>query len=120
MTWNDRSPQQRLRIIAAVILLTGLGSAVLIWLTAGEPPESIPGYYPEDTKKYIHDLELYGGKTNLLASELMGWFGGLWQGRSLAYTVAFLAVAIAGGILFVARHAASQGHPHDRGDEGRD
>lgn len=113
MKLNDQSMQKRLYLTSAIILLVGLGSAILIYLTAGEAPDSMLGYEPGESKKYIHDLELYGGKANLLASELMGWFNGLWQGKSLAYTVAFLTVCLSFGIYYVARHASSDSHPDD-------
>jgi hypothetical protein len=118
MKGNDGSLQKRLYLTAAIILVAGLASAILIYLTAGEAPDSVLGYEPGETKKYLHDLELYGGKANLLASDLMNWFGGLWEGKSLAYTVAFLAVCLSFGIYYVGRHAPSDSHADDRREEG--
>ena len=106
--------QKRLYLITAAILLVGLGSAVLIYLTAGNYSESVLGYEivggsvypttPEGSKKYIHDLELYGGKANVLADEFMRWFAGLWRGKSLAFTVAFITVFVSFGFFLVASH----------------
>ena len=69
--------QTRLYLITAVILLAGLGSAILIYLRAGDDSQGVLGYEaagghvypvsPEDSKMYMHDLELYGGKVNVLA-----------------------------------------------------
>lgn len=47
-----------LYFFAALILLIGLGSSLLIYLKAGNDSEVFPGY--ENSKIYIHDLELYG------------------------------------------------------------
>ena len=102
---NSPDLRTRLYLAAGIILLAGLGSAILIYVTAGEAPDTIPGYDPEDTKTFLHDLELYGGKINLLTAEFMRWFAGLWQGRSLAGTIAFLSLVISAGLWFVARHA---------------
>jgi hypothetical protein len=94
--------QRRLYLIAAAILLAGLGSAVLIYLTAGNAPGNPLGMDPEDSRKYLHDLELYGGKMNLLVSEFMQWFGGLWQGRPLAFTVGGITLGISAGVMLFA------------------
>lgn len=109
--------QSRLYLIAAIILLVGLGSAVLIYLTAENDSGSVLGYEisggnvypikPEDSKKYIHDLELYGGKGNVLANELIRWFTRLWHGRSLAFTVACITIFISLGVFSVARYLLS-------------
>jgi ABC-type phosphate/phosphonate transport system permease subunit len=48
-----------------------------------------------DTKRYLRDLELFGGKGNVMATEFSLWWQGLWQGRNLAFTVAFLTVLLA-------------------------
>ena len=118
--------QSRLYLIAAIILLVGLGSAVLIYLTAEDDSGGVFGYEiaggnvypikPEDSKKYIHDLELYGGKGNVLANELMRWFAGLWHGRSLAFTMACITIFMSFGVFLVARHLPPDLH-HDARDE---
>ncbi len=102
------SPMDRRKInrISLGLLLLGFGAAVVIYLTA--KPEMVDPLLgdPLDSKKYRHDLELYGGKANVLSAQFMDWFGNLWHGRTLAYTVATLTVA---GILvyrFVATHPA--------------
>ena len=122
--------QSRLYLITAIILLAGLGSSVLIYLTAENDSGSVLGYEiaggnaypikPEDSKKYIHDLELYGGKENVLANELMRWFVGLWHGKSLAFTVACITIFISFGVFFVARHLLSdlQHNARDKNDPG--
>ena len=104
--------KKRLYLIAAIVLLVGLSSAVLVYLTAGNESDGFSGYEagsgyvypvsPEDSKKYMHDLELYGGKANVLASELMQWFDGLWHGKSLAFTIMFISVLISSGFFLVA------------------
>ena len=91
----------RLRFVAAVILIGGLAGATWIYLSAA-PPDDALAYDPMQSKKYLHDLELYGGKANVLAAQLMGWFESLWHGARLAYTVACAAVLLAGVFWFAA------------------
>lgn len=113
--------QTRLYLIAAFILLLGLGSALFIYLTAENDFEAISGYEvfaPEDSKKYIHDLELYGGKANVLANKFMQWFVELWHGKSLAFTVACITTFISFWFFFVARHLPSGLKPEDK-DENK-
>lgn len=107
----------RLYLIAAVILLAGVGSAVLIYVTAENTPNNDFGYEmagghvypvaPEDSKRYIHDLELYGGKANVLANDFRRWFYGLWHGTSLAFTVGCITILMSLGVFLVARHFPS-------------
>jgi hypothetical protein len=102
MKWKITNKQTRLYLISAVILLFGLGSAVLIYLMAANDSDHALDF--ENSKLYIHDLELYGGKANVLADEFRNWFVGLWQGKSLAYTVACITLVISFAVFFVARH----------------
>ena len=98
--------------IPAVILLIGFGAAIAIYLTAESGPNDIAGYEteggylypiaPEDSKTYMRNLELFGGKTNVLAREFIHWFTALWHGRSLAFTVAFIAILLSAGFLLAA------------------
>ena len=115
--------RKRLYLITTMILLAGLGSAVLIYLKAGDDSPGVFGYEaaggqvypisPEDSKMYKHDLELYGGKLNVLADQFMRWFAGLWHGRSLAFTVACITVVISLVFFFVAHNLTSDGGAED-------
>ncbi len=94
-------PQTLFRLIIATILILGLGSAILIYLFAEPVPGSPLGYEPEESKRYVHDMLLYGGKANLLASEFIQWFDGLWHGKRLAFTLACITLLLAGAFLYV-------------------
>jgi hypothetical protein len=116
MSANINNNIQRLYLISAVVLLIGLAGSLAVYITADQDPESTPGYevvgknfYPnkdERSKKYIHDLELYGGKAAVLADDFNRCFDGLWHGNALAYTLACLTVIISGGIFLAARHSS--------------
>jgi hypothetical protein len=103
-----RNPRTSLYLLSGIILLVGLGSAVLIYRAAANTPNNVLGYVegdgsvyqvmPEDSKKYLRDMELYGGKANVLADELRRWFIGLWHGESLAYTIACISALLALGV----------------------
>jgi hypothetical protein len=114
MKWKFSNPQERLYILASIILVAGLASSVVIYLTAGEIQENVLISETEDFKKYVRGLELYGGKSNVMAAEIINWFNGLWQGKSLAYTVGFITIIISFGIFFVAYHNTSESEPSDR------
>jgi|SRR5499433_4318120 len=86
---------RHLRFVAGGILAVGLVGAVLIYLTAASSPADSLGYDPEQSKQYLRTLELYGGKANVLATELRTWFDGLWHGTRLAYAVAGASVLLA-------------------------
>jgi hypothetical protein len=98
--------KSRLYLIAAVILLVGLGSSIMIYMTAENNSDTVLSY--EDSKMYMHDLELYGGKTNVLMNDLRHWFVGLWHGESLAFTVAYMTIFISFLLFLLARHMSSR------------
>jgi len=126
MKWKITNLQKRLYLIAAILVMVGLGSAILIYLTAENDSDSVFGYEavggyvypttPEDSKMYRHDLELYGGKANVLADELMRWFVGLWHGKNLALTVSCITIFISFWVFFVARHLRSDLQSDARGE----
>ena len=115
--------RSRLRRLATVILAVGLASAVVVYFVAGPDSDNPLGYDPMQTKTYLHDLELYGGKANVLAAEFREWFTGLWVGRNLAFTIAVLTVLVVLAIRFVAsagaleplEDAEDQAHPPSPG-----
>ena len=80
--------EPRRRLISGAILLLGLGSALVIFLTA--PLDETLAWDPQDSKQYLHQIEIYGGKGNMLATELRLWFVSLWHGERLAVTVGCL------------------------------
>ena len=84
----------RRRFIALALLLVGFGSALLIYATAAPDSANPLGSEPEDSKQYLRDMELYGGKANLIASDFRQWLESLWHGRRLAGTVIFLTLVL--------------------------
>jgi hypothetical protein len=117
MKWKTTNLQTRLYLIAAIVLLVGLGSAIFTYFTAENDPDSVMGY--EDSKIFMHDLELYGGKANVLAHEFNRWFVGLWHGKSLAFTIACITIFISLVFFFVARHLPSDLKYDARGENNR-
>jgi hypothetical protein len=90
MSAGSASSLKRRRAGSLAILLVGLTASLAIFLTA-KPPASNPlGYEPQDSKQYLRDMEVYGGKTNLIASELREFLASLWHGKRLALTVAMI------------------------------
>jgi hypothetical protein len=106
MRWSTLSPRGRHLLIAAVTLLAGVVVAAVIYARAIETPPIPMEFSPKNSKQYRHDLEVFGGKANVLAAQFMDWFNGLWHGRSLAYTVFVITVFAALAYLFVTEVAA--------------
>ena len=95
-------PEKRVRLVSGLILLVGLATALVLYLSAGEPAENPLIDQLENSKAYQRSLELYGGKANLLAADLSRWFGNLWHGKRLGFTVAILSVVVAAIYHFIA------------------
>jgi hypothetical protein len=102
----------RLNIAAAFLLLTGMTAAIYIYLTVQDVVESDLVSQFEQSKKYRHELEAYGGKINVLAADFISWFTGLWRGKSLAFTIMVITLAVSGTLFYFARLFAAD-HPGD-------
>ena len=98
------------RWLSYAMLILGLLSAVVLYVTAS-PPSPL-GYDPFASKKYVRDLEIYGGKINVIAVEFRQSLPQLWQGKNLAYTIAFLTVLVASLCWYIGSHAASHLETH--------
>ena len=98
----------RFYLISVAILVLGLMSATFAYLCAGTAQDNAILDEYEYSKRYKHDLELYGGKANIVATEITNWFNGLWRGKRLAYTIACITVLVSYGFFFAARHAPSE------------
>ncbi len=113
-TIKERRWSKQLYIAGIIILLAGLGGAVAVYVNTDSGDDETAEYevvgknvYPGmqlKSKKYVHDLELYGGKAAVLADEITRWFEGLWHGRTLAYTVAVLSGITSLGLFAVAHY----------------
>lgn len=85
----------RIRIITGAIVAAGLGSALVIYHRALSAAPSPFDLEPSDSKSYLRQVEMMGGKANLVASGIRQWLTGLFQGTTLAYTVFGFALAVA-------------------------
>lgn len=117
-----------LNFASVFILLFGLGSAVWIYQSALNNSNRVLGYEegggsvypvaPEDSKMFLRDLELYGGKANIFAYKLRLWFAGLWHGKSLAVIVGCITILLSFGFFYAANHLPSRlesdGHREDK------
>ncbi len=115
--WQSHNLQTRLYLIALAILLAGLGSALVVYLAAGASDVNPMISEFEQSKKYTHSIEVYGGNMAVMADQLDRWFASLWHGRALAGTITFLAVVLAAGVALVAYFlpaAPSSGELRDR------
>jgi hypothetical protein len=130
MIWKITDRRTGLNILSAVILLVGLSSAFMIYRFAENSPPSILGYEqgdgvvypvrPDDSKKYLRDLELYGGKANVLMDQCRRWLVGLWHGTSLAFTVAGITIFISLVIFYSANLSPSSLESDMRSENDRD
>ena len=91
----DRKPttlRTRLYATCIVILVAGLATALLIYLTADDDAASLALQEMVGSKPYVRQLQRFGGKASVLFDELGRWFDGLWRGKSLGVTIAWLSV----------------------------
>ena len=98
------------------ILVAGLLAGALIIATAADDDGAAAAIAAD--RMYQHNLELLGGKFGVLLVELGDWFASLWHGRTLGYTVGFLAIAIALICCLLARVMPPPAAAHEK--RGRD
>jgi uncharacterized membrane protein YjjP (DUF1212 family) len=109
--------QTRLYVSSVIILAIGLCCALLIYLTAGDDSVNAVSYVvvdgvayplaPGSSKLYVRELQRFGGKAAVLFDEFGRWFAGLWQGKTLAITVAWISIFVSLGVFLFARYLAS-------------
>ena len=125
--------KKRLRLGCLIILVAGLCGAMLIYLLAEDIPDGSLGYvivngtvYPlatRDSKKYQRELQRFGGKAAVLFDDFNHWFAELWQGKTLAKTIAWISVLVSLGIYLFANSLAPDArsdsqHARERDESG--
>lgn len=119
----------RLYLLSGLILLAGLISAIGVYLGAGDDSGQL-GYkdshgsvyviQPQHDKRFLHDLQLYGGKANVIFFKTLAWVKGLFQGQNLAYTIACLSAFVAVMIVllgvYLPRYLPPANQEEDRAD----
>jgi hypothetical protein len=97
-----------LKLLGAVILVSGLGSAASIWLAqdridrqrgADEASLTEP-LSPEDSRRYTHDVELYYGETGLLVDKWKRALKEWTQGKPLAKLVGVASLVLAACLFY--------------------
>jgi CHASE1-domain containing sensor protein len=110
-----------LYVISAIVLVAGLVVAALIYVSADDAQETAASYLiingeahaipPGASKTHVRELQRFGGKAAVLFDELNRWFAGLWHGKSLAVTLAWISVVVSLALFLVARRIARQEPP---------
>jgi len=100
---------QLINRLSLVLLLLGLGAAVVMFFTAAPPDRDAWRDDPLGNRRYRRELRVLGGQANQLSADFIEWFSGLWEGRPLAYTTAVLTLAATGTFRFVAARMTPRG-----------
>ena len=84
---------RRLRTSGFILLAAGLLAAVVIFCLVRPPEELDALSLDAQSKRDTRELELMGGKSYILFTDINEWVASLFHGRRLAYTVGVLSVA---------------------------
>jgi len=89
----------------AVVLVVGLCSSALIYFTAADAPETGHVFYdsPQLSKKYVRELERFGGKQAVIFDEINRWFDERFSGKALGVTIGWISVIVALALFLFAR-----------------
>ncbi len=123
--------RRRLFVCSVVVGVVGLLGALVLYLRAPEASD-----YDENdqviivdgktyriplasTKTYRRDLRRFGGEGAVLLDDINRWFAGLWRGKALGITTAWITAFVSVGLFLLARQMPSDPSPHaGGGDEG--
>jgi hypothetical protein len=98
---------KRLLVAAAIVLIAGLLTGAAIYFSADEDAALSTSYVvvidPSVTKTYVRELRRFGGQAAVLFDEFNRWFAGLWHGKALGITIAWISVFIALLLFAIAR-----------------
>jgi hypothetical protein len=81
--------------MTAGIVALGTCGAWLIYRAAVAAEAAAVKLEPEDSKSFLRQMEVIGGKENLIALEFRNWFSGLWHARSTALVVLLASLLLA-------------------------
>ena len=110
---NNAELKSRLYLACVLVLAAGLCAGLLVALVAEDVPAEGVGYVladgtvtaldPNQSKRYIRDLERFGGKSAVIFDEINRWFDGLWRGKSLGVTIGWISVIVSLALFLFAR-----------------
>ena len=92
----------RLYATCIIILVAGLGGGAWIYRTAEDESNAAMDEMTS-SKMYVRELQRFGGKAAVLFDEFNRWFAGLWQGKSLGITVAWISILVSLALFLTAR-----------------
>jgi hypothetical protein len=95
-----RSPHLIAYYCGAAVLVVGVVSAALVYIFADDGDVDLEAELA-NARMYQHNLEVVGGKFAVYLDEFNRWFASLWHGRTLAYTIAVLAIVVAAACIRV-------------------
>lgn len=95
----------RARLYAASfsILAVGLTAALVIYLMAEDEAVNLAIHEMTIQKTYVRELLRFGGRAAVLFDELNQWFAGLWRGKTLGLTIAWLSAGASLALFLLAR-----------------
>ena len=95
----------RTRLYAAsfCILAIGLTAGLVIYLMAEDEAVNLAIHEMTIQKTYVRELLRFGGRASVLFDEFNRWFAGLWRGKALGLTIAWLSAGTSLALFLVAR-----------------
>ena len=100
--------RRRLNLAALAVLAGGLALALLLHTVSDDAPPPSASYTIVDgvahaipahaSRRYVSQLERFGGKAAVLFDEWIDWIASLLHGRRLAWTIGVLSVLAALGL----------------------
>jgi hypothetical protein len=113
MSSHPSTLARRLRVAGTGVLVAGWLAAATVYFRAGpQEPGGVAAYtivggqvYPierSESKRELQQLERVGGKATVWILGLNDWLVSLIRGPRLAYTLALVCAAVAGGCFYLA------------------
>ncbi|MFL5367476.1 MAG: hypothetical protein ACJ781_18550 [Myxococcales bacterium] len=103
--------QRRPLYIALSILAVGWGIGIPVCLVSAAE-DALPFEMTTEDRRYVYQLERFGGKSAVLYSELYDAFSSLWHGPRLGITIGVLSCLVA--LVYYWSATGKRSHPRRR------
>jgi hypothetical protein len=93
----------RLHAASFLVLVVGLTAGAVIYFMAEDEAVKLAIHEMTISKTYVRELLRFGGRASVLFDDFNRWFAGLWRGKALGVTIAWLSAGTSLALFLVAR-----------------
>ena len=78
------------------MLVLGVGAGLLIYFLADEDSANLAMEEMLRSKRYVRELQRFGGKASVVFDDFMRWFDARWHGKALGVSLGWISAGVSG------------------------